>query len=956
MLGGMKITFGWGLDGAAWDEGAAGVPEGTATLGRVTVGPTGLLEILRTRLGLRGPEIPRPMRIAAYRAALADSAHPWCAESFSVDPWAVAKRMLAWRDELVAAGWDGTLTTVDMVNADAGAVSTRVAALAAAEKHFDAPGMADALREVVARLSDLVAGGGWPLGIDSVDIRGDVADLPVPWPGVFRALEALGVDVTTVEEAAPLGRLDIVTAATEWEAAESAARILATSPGTSLVATHHTEVLDHELARRGLPRAGLSETSDQRATAQIVPIFLAAVTSPIDVHAVAALLDLKVTVSNIESGAVRPVGVFTSEVRHAFLAALTQQPGVGGPAWRKVLDAFRRAVAELPPEEKDSRAERERNLELAESLDGMLGDRALSFVDGTCPTATIIASLEWLSARLRVLGGALNAPELLRAAGSVTTTIEVLRDRHSVGEQELSRIVADCCTEDPSPLTGPEAWSRPRRTSPALISAQGPVLWWGAVDPAQRQRRIWTPVEVEQLAAMGVVVPDPAAIARARSRANLNGLRRAGHVIAVVPRSINGAATTIHPLLAFAAADVAAGAGATYLPAIDATGSFDVEKLLKSLTGDAAEQVADGTWTFGQARLSVRTPATWRPDGERIEAESVERAVTPGTQLLPARLSFSQIEHLLMHRLEWLLGRRLEVRTGWQSDIPTGNRMIGSFLHAIVEEIVATMQDRGDFEVTAATVDALFDQLLPHYASELALPGKARLHGQVRNEALTAIPAMFTMLREAGMTVTGAEKGFEKDLELMLRAPGDDRSKDLRHTVTIVGYRDLDAQDATGPVVVDMKYSMSRKRFPELVAAGRALQLATYAWSVTNGDGDTLPLASVTSAYFELKFARFASTDARLSDIESNGPDLGTLWERAVAGIEHALSQIAFEGLVRDEANSLILRTRDETDGGAKEIVERVAGAADMVGRFLPVEGYKYLDYGIITGIEADLS
>lgn len=144
MLGGMKITFGWGLDGAAWDEGAAGVPEGTATLGRVTVGPTGLLEILRTRLGLRGPEIPRPMRIAAYRAALADSAHPWCAESFSVDPWAVAKRMLAWRDELVAAGWDGTLTTVDMVNADAGAVSTRVAALAAAEKHFDAPGMADA--------------------------------------------------------------------------------------------------------------------------------------------------------------------------------------------------------------------------------------------------------------------------------------------------------------------------------------------------------------------------------------------------------------------------------------------------------------------------------------------------------------------------------------------------------------------------------------------------------------------------------------------------------------------------------------------------------------------------------------------------------------------------------------------------------------------------------------------
>lgn len=986
----MDITFGWGLDGAAWDEGLGAGGARAARVGHVTVGPMGLLEIIRTRFGLRGPEIPRPMRIAAYRAALEDAAPEWCARSFAVDPWAVAKRMLGWRDELVAAGWDGALGGADAGPGAGGDASPRLRALAAAERHFESPGPADALKEAVDVLGDLVAeGSGWPHGIDSVTVVGEPGDLPAPWPGVLAALEALGVTVAPAAAPGHLRELDIVSAATEWEAAESAARILATMPGASLVATAHTEVLDHELARRGLPRAGLSPTSDQRATSQIVPIFLAAITAPVDVHAVAAFLDLKVTVTNAESGEVRPVGIVPSRVRGGFLNALTLQPGVGGDAWRAVLDDLRAAAHATAAEMEGARhsgtgdsganpasgtgrpAVDEHDVELAEALDAMVTVDALSFTGGTCPTGRIVGALGWLEGRLRSLGGALDAPELLRVSGTVATTIAVLRERASVTEQELGRIIADCCPEDPSPLAGAEAWDRPRRTAPGLIGGEGPVLWWGAVDPASRERGTWTPVEVDQLARLSVVVASPADIARARSAADLAGLRRAGRVIAVVPRSINGAATAIHPLLAFAATDVAASGAPVGVTGADDAGEFDVEKLLEELTGETADQVAGGTWSFGDARLGVHTPETWIPDAGAVEALAVDRTVADGRNLLPEKLSFSQIEKLLMHRMEWLLERRLGVSPGWQTDIPTGNRMIGSFLHAIVEEIVGAMQERGDFPVTEATVDALFDELLPQYASELALPGNARLRGQVRNEAREAIPLMFGTLAKAGMTVRAAEANFELPLELTLRAPGEgddgggeaadaeagSGEKVKKHRVTVVGFRDLDAVDAAGdPVVVDMKYSLSKKKYPEIVESGRALQLATYAWSVTAADGASLPLAAVTSAYFELKFARFSSTHPGLSDLESTGPDMAVLWDRAVAAIEAALSEIYFGGLIHDEGNSLILRTRGTTDGEAKAIVERAATLDDMRGRFLPVESYKYTDYGVITGIEADLT
>src|SRR5699024_8564817 len=106
------------------------------------------------------------------------------------------------------------------------------------------------------------------------------------------------VDVVEVAEPQPLERLRIFEANTVWDATALATRVLqahAHAPFT-LIAGSSTKLLDAELTSYGLSTAGIREQAGIRPGAQIVPVFLTAVTAPHDIHALAALLDLPLAV------------------------------------------------------------------------------------------------------------------------------------------------------------------------------------------------------------------------------------------------------------------------------------------------------------------------------------------------------------------------------------------------------------------------------------------------------------------------------------------------------------------------------------------------------------------------------------------------------------------------------------------------------------------------------------
>src|SRR5699024_12144833 len=100
------------------------------------------------------------------------------------------------------------------------------------------------------------------------------------------------------------------------------------------------------------------------------------------------------------------------------------------------------------------------------------------------------------------------------------------------------------------------------------------------------------------------------------------------------------------------------------------------------------------------------------------------------------------------------------IRRGFSSEVPTGNRMIGTFVHAIVEDLVSRgAATNGGLPTTQNFADT-FDRFVPRFASELLLPGqKARL-GTIRSTVLASLTSLFTALANRGITLTGAEADF----------------------------------------------------------------------------------------------------------------------------------------------------------------------------------------------------
>ena len=104
----MNITIGMSLDGYE-------PPQQDNSLGAVVTGPSGMLDLLETRLGLSGEWPVQPIPVIQYQRCLveADNAERFYLRSLSIDALAVAKTLLRWRDECVAAGWNGSAADTD---------------------------------------------------------------------------------------------------------------------------------------------------------------------------------------------------------------------------------------------------------------------------------------------------------------------------------------------------------------------------------------------------------------------------------------------------------------------------------------------------------------------------------------------------------------------------------------------------------------------------------------------------------------------------------------------------------------------------------------------------------------------------------------------------------------------------------------------------------------------------
>ena len=314
----------------------------------------------------------------------------------------------------------------------------------------------------------------------------------------------------------------------------------------------------------------------------------------------------------------------------------------------------------------------------------------------------------------------------------------------------------------------------------------------------------------------------------------------------------------------------------------------------------------------------------------------------PAPHLLPRSLSYSQAENLLGCRQKWTYRTGLGIRPASVASVPSGNQMIGTLVHAVVEELVNARQEQGGAP-TAEDISEMLERLVPQLASELLLPGREVELTTMRETAVRSLLEFFGRLAEAGLVITSVESRFEEPLTLHLER-GDVE-------VPFTGYRDVLAEDAAGrPTVIDLKWTSAAKKYPELFDGGEALQLASYAWSLDDPSADV--------GYFLLKQGEFVSANPALDPHGRPTLDIAQAWSTTTAGITKALDAIG-EGTVSARSGQ-ILRDAGQDLGTPRTEAKKSYAAAQEVARAdggIVVDARcDFCDFSLLCGLRGDAS
>jgi ATP-dependent helicase/nuclease subunit B len=794
----MHIVFGWELDGHSYPPTSTGC---VAAIGQPVVGPTGLLNLLEVSLGLAGPTTPAAVRIARYqgRLRMLDDGRQFYSQSFARDAWATAKQVLAWRDELCAAGWTGTPIVGGGLRLEALAKIETISAQALGKN------IGERLQAVLTSLCNVD-----DLDIDRVDVISPESMLPPIWQKLLAQLRNVGVSVRALQERCAAegndlaavqrallgkglsqfagdGSFVFLDAEDEWQAADAVASWLAASDNSATVIVRGSGsiALDEACSRQGLPRPGRTEASPLRSALQVLPLALEIIWNPLDPTRLLEFLSL-------------PQSPLPRSVSRRFVRTLVEQPGIGNPRW---LAAWEESIEQLAQRQSayglDAIALRKEvdnarqawrfwlEPERFDRSEGIPSSRAQEVCQRIAQWSAGIASRD-------------DDPLFFAAASNASALSEAIAALgvERIPAIQLGRMVdAVTAAGHSAPTATGEAapWSVVDQSCQICGPAES-VVWWsfcGEVSPPSRHP--WASKELAALAAGGAQIESVEdsflreaagwrqAILSARSR-----------VILVAPRRIAGEPTAPHPLWHEISAKLesARAVQRSIFSARSIAGAAEVRVLGRVLKRCA---VASSPLPAPQRRWTVR-PSTVR----RRETESI-----------------TSIKQLIECPLAWALKYGAHISAGALNVLPNDDKLIGTVAHAIVERI---FEQRNAWRPDEAANEAsrLFDELAVELAAPLLRVGNSVEYQRAKVGVVDAIRQFVIMMSKAGLTMRSCEQEIEVPFE-----PGQ----------KFRGFLDLALEDARGnSAIIDLKWSKQDRYRRQEVKDGRALQLAAYAW------------------------------------------------------------------------------------------------------------------------------
>lgn len=908
----MKILFGMYLDGAAWSNL-------TASVGEVRTGPLGLLKILETRLGISQPLVHPVHRINEYlnRLKAIDSESAWFHQSFSVDPWSTARQLLEWRDELIEAGWHGKMKLTE---------SPRLDVLSALE-NMDMPlpdGRSDRLRKVITLIEK-----DNPVSISLIQLMEPLSMLPPAWRYLIESLTRQGTLVCNRKQPDQINSssnlsiiqtisnglifqksldardnsLILLKADNEWEAAEHLALWLASKPNANdqvtIICGKDTNVLDQVLGRHGLPRLGRSEPSRWREIQQILPLVLANSWLPVDIRLLVELLSLSSS-------------PFPRWVCRYLLKAISGEPGVGGDAWKKALSKIAEKRKNELIEKGDDQAE-EKSQAFVHEIQSFLVDERFDPATGI-PEGKLRERcqrvVDWVSWQL-------DTDPMLIEAVSHAREMQKL----SIGQEFIPRITLErmldnvigtgSTTDDCLEEVG--LW-RVVDHPGQLVDRCKELVWWGFNDPSTATPTYWSEQERKALDEAGVTLEESCRFRSRESFSWQNGLQNTeDRFIGLYISQIDGEESYHHPLWDYIVST-----------ATQAGNSITEESTQDYLVKACSDFDHQEEWEFaGRKNVLVEVPQSVPSPAVPVHSVPVSVIKTPD------RLSYSQMSTLIGCPMKWALEYYADLELPESQIIPTGNQMIGTFCHRIIQELYG-MGRQWDPEAASAEAGVLYDRLLPAMASELLLEGNSIERQRYKASIVEAVRQLTKAINRCQLRVEKTEAQLAATID----------------SIPFIGYADLLLRDADGhPFVLDLKWSSSSKYRRQEVEEGSALQLATYAWMLRSAE----PAEQVHTGYFMLAQGQLISDSPALTDEVIDSPySLEEVWNMGVASMNAAFEQLTDGSL---EARGVVeLMTAKEEAIDEEKVSENMAAQYRANGMLYQRPPCKFCDFGRLCG------
>jgi len=388
----------------------------------------------------------------------------------------------------------------------------------------------------------------------------------------------------------------------------------------------------------------------------------------------------------------------------------------------------------------------------------------------------------------------------------------------------------------------------------------------------------WSNQEREKLQAEGVYIEESKWFHNREAMAWQQGFVNAGErYIAVHITRIDGAPVSHHPYwdtICQAATQVGMG--------------YSEEVILECLIRECKEFENEQNWDFGGQNHTLRIIETEKPV-ELVAAYKVPESVIGP----PGRLSYSQMSTLIACPIKWALQYHAKLSLPKSQMIPTGNQMLGTFCHRIVEELYA-VQNQWLPDAAASEAGILYDRLVPSMASELLLEGQMIENRRYREEIIRAVKLLVEAIIKLGLTVEATEAPLQGEV----------------NGIPLMGYADLLLRDKAGyPFVLDMKWSKSAKYRRQEVVDGTALQLATYAWMLRSAGA----VQDIHAGYFMLAQGQLISDSQLLgSDAVASAKTLAEIWDMAAASLDDVLTDLKNGMLKAHGVDELMMQIQND--------------------------------------------